>query len=87
MVQGVKILKSISDNEWQPSRVYFTYSVPIYVKYFHKVFGTRIYFNMDFNGFIFSSSQLGLPIATGDLNLNSIINDYLKLSGNSQSDN
>lgn len=87
MVQVFKLLKSLSNNQWQPTRIYFTYPAPSDLKYFRAVFGTKIYFNMDFNGFIFSAEQLNLPIVTCDQSLNSMISDYLKLSGKSQSDN
>ncbi len=87
VIQAFKLFKELSSNEWRPTRVYFTHSAPNNVKFLRSALGDNLYFNMDFNGFIFPKKMLNLATSRKNQTLNTIINDYLTLTGNSQTKN
>ncbi len=87
LIQAFKLFKSISNNEWNPSRVYFSSQAPSSVKHLRSTLGNDVYFNMDFNGFIFSSSQLKAPLKARNHDVNTIIKDYMMLTGQSHKTN
>jgi len=81
MGQLYNYCKYITLNKWSPNRVYFTFPAPTNIRQLKQHFGPHLYFNMDFNGFVFPEEQLTLPIGNANQRMNDILNDYLKLTG------
>jgi len=73
--------KYITRNQWSPSRVYFKFPAPSNLRRLKQSFGPNLYFNMEFNGFVFSQKQLALPIANANQRMSDLLNDYMRLTG------
>ncbi len=64
-----KIWRLLSNNQWHPQEVYFHYDPPPETWLYRQLFGSNIRFNAEFDGFLFSSDCLKLPVQSK--------NDYL----------
>ena len=60
----------LSNNQWKPQEVCFHYDPPRETWFYRQLFGSNIRFNAEFDGFLFSSDYLSLPVHSK--------NDYLR---------
>lgn len=81
------LFTSITDHKWQPAQVCFSFPRPNNLTPWRQFFGKNLFFDMEYNGFIFEESQLTLDVSQKNQKLLSIINDYMTLSGQSPSVN
>jgi AraC-like DNA-binding protein len=64
------VWRLLSNNQWKPQEVCFHYDPPPETWFHRQLFGSNIRFNAEFDGFLFSSDYLKLPVHSK--------NDYLR---------
>ncbi len=83
--QAYRLFKTLTDNQWEPTRVYLTYPAPANIHSLTPFFGSNIYYNMDFNGFIFEKSALKIKIKPHYHHMiHDILKEYLLLTGKTE---
>jgi len=85
MAKVFTLLTYITAQQWQPAQVFFNFQKPDELTPWRDFFGKNVFFDREYNGFIFDKNLLHLPIVHKNRQLLSIIKDYLKLSGQSSS--
>ncbi len=85
MVHVYNILRRVSNNQWRPLQTNFTFPPLPNTSNLKRFFGPDLSFNMDYNGFIFDQEQLQIPLATSDKHADTIISEYIKLTGKASS--
>jgi AraC-like DNA-binding protein len=87
IIRLFKFFKKITRNEWQPTQIHFTFPAPDSIEYLQKILGVDLYFNMEFNGFIFPVKQLSLEMNAQNMKFNAAFKDFLTLTGQFSSTN
>ena len=64
-----RLWRLLSNNQWRPQEVFFHFDPPPETWFYRQLFGNNIRFNAEFDGFLFSSDYLSLPVHSK--------NDYL----------
>lgn len=85
MAKVFTLLTKITAQQWQPAQICFSFQRPDDLTPWREFFGKNVFFDREYNGFIFDKNQLHLAIVQKNQQLLSLINDYLKLSGQSAS--
>jgi len=68
-----KLSQLLSPKKRLTTAIYFTFSEPANKAFYRQFFNTKVLFDMEFNGLVFHSSDLALPIAGQDLFLHTEI--------------
>ena len=81
MAKAFTFLSKITAQQWKPTQVHFSFRRPEKISSWRDFFGKNLYFDSEYNGFIFDKEQLHLDINHKNPQICSIIDNYLKLSG------
>lgn len=88
LTQCYLLFRALTANKWRPGRLCLKQPPPAnYATPLKQMFDLTIQFNADFDGYIFDVAQLSLEITNKDRRIFALIQDYLKLSGQTQADN
>lgn len=70
IIQCSNVWRLLSNNQWRPQEVCFHYHPPPETWLYRQLFGSNVRFNAEFDGFVFSTDYLRLPVHSK--------NDYLR---------
>ncbi len=70
------VWRLLSNNQWKPQEVFFNYAPPQETWFYRQLFGCSIRFNAEFNGFLFSSDYLSLPVHSKNDYLHETLSQY-----------
>lgn len=88
LTQCYLLFRALTANKWQPGRLCLKQPPPArHTAALRQMFDLTIQFNADFDGYIFDAAQLRLEITNKDRRIFALIQDYLKLSGQTLADN
>ncbi|TXH94336.1 MAG: AraC family transcriptional regulator [Rheinheimera sp.] len=88
LTQCYLLFRALTANKWCPGRLCLKQPPPArQAAALRQMFNLTIQFNADFDGYIFDAAQLSLEITNKDRRTFALIQDYLKLSGQTQTDN
>ena len=73
----LSLMKSILGGAWKPRCVHFSHGAPASLHIHHRVFGTRVEFDCDFNGITLDRQDLDRPNPLGDVNLSRYAKEFL----------
>lgn len=75
------LLRQLTDQQWQPSRLFLSQPAPAQASLFNQLFAMPVAYNSDFDGFAFAPAQLQLNLPQADPQLFQILQEYLTLRG------
>lgn len=85
LAQTNNVLRLMTNNKWRPLEVCFHYAQPSETWFYRQLFGSKVTFNAEFDGFISSSDYLRLPMLTKNDYLHDTLNRYVSELGSDAS--